>query len=194
MKRYLMCVFAILALCIPQWTAAAPIEYEISGFGSGRVGTSDFSNQAFDIHLIGDPNGQATYVDVTTAFIKIAAIGTTTLLASTGLGFSSTLNLVYFTEITPSNLYSTDLLDFNTSGLLNLNRPFSVQGSNVNAQQFIDIPSALGLVTFTAASSIQFSAASAPAAPAVVPVPAAVSLFASAIAAMAAMGRRRINK
>jgi len=165
---------------------AITLNYSISGNGNGSLGGTSFINTDFTINLLGDTalfNG--TSVDpLTSASVSIDGFGTTVLGIPTRLG--SVGNTVFFSRAGNSGL---DLFDFSLSQIVDLTQSFGpLIGTGVFAlNQFTDVGSSLGLLSFDSSSNVTFQAS----APSPVPVPAAAWLFGSALLGFFGFSRRK---
>lgn len=182
-------IIVILFVMISGVVKAASIEYAIKGIGSGELNGTSFTDSAFSIDLVGDTSQyDGVAVDpLSSASVTIDGLGTTVLNIATRIGFNSGNNAVFF-----SRSSGIDLFDFYTSAPVDLTTAFGpISGNNVFAiQQFNDVSSSLGLLSFFSASNVTFSAAL----PGVseVPVPAAAFLFGPAL--LGFLGLRRKTK
>ena len=138
---------------------AASEIYTITGTGSGSLNGTAFSNAAFTFTLTGDPTtlqtlGLITVIDpLTTATVTIGGLGPVTFGLDTRLGQNNVE--VFFSRASGGN----DLFDFMLSSGVNLASNFGpVTGTNVTAlNQFINVATSGGNLTFTQSSSVQFS-------------------------------------
>jgi hypothetical protein len=143
---------------------AAPTQYLITGTGSGSLGGSSFDNQAFSISMIGDPFANPMIIDpLGSAQVSITGLGTTSLSFSTRLGLNSGNGVVFFSRSGGGGL---DLFDFYVApgSLTNLVGPFGpLAGNSIFAlEQFQNVESSLGSLSFNSASNVAFQALAVP--------------------------------
>lgn len=185
-KKLFVLLFASLALAVPA-IAAPVLTYTISGIGSGSLNGSDFINADYVITMVGDAGTfDGDDVDpLLSASVTIAGFGTADLLIETRLGIYN--DVVYFSR---AGWNSADLFDFFLlGGPVDITQPFGpVVGSHVFAlNQFTDVDSSLGDLTFRTSSDVLFQAVGAQA----VPEPTSLALAAAALFGAAAVRRRR---
>jgi hypothetical protein len=157
MKRMLaLCASVALLPLATSQANAATIVYTISGTGSGSLNSVAFNNAAFTFTLTGDTaNISGGILDpLASATASIAGFSTTTLSIATRLGQNG--NVVFFSRSGPGGL---DLFDFNLAAPVNLATSFGpVTGTGVFAlNQFQNVASTGGPLTFDTSSSVQFS-------------------------------------
>lgn len=150
---------SLMVLCASAF--AAPLTYHIAGSGSGSLNGTSFSNSSFEFFLTGEATNYINSLSI--ASVTIAGLGSTTLFIPTRLGFcgSCSSGAVFF-----SRADGFDLFDFHIVPPTGWSfaAPFSpLSGSEVYAlNQFIDVPSSGGLLTFSSSSDVQFWAAPVP--------------------------------
>lgn len=179
-------IIFLMLLGFGSLSHAISLNYSIIGTGSGSLGGVSFSNTAFSIDLIGDTdlfNG-VSIDPLSSATVSISGFDTTTLNIATRLG--STPSVAFFSRA--SSAGSLDLFDFNLSGPVDLTQAFGpVVGTGVFAlNQFSNVASSLGLLTFLSSSDVSFQAVNV----STVPVPAAAWLFGSAVLGFFGMRRK----
>lgn len=177
MKNFIRMLMCLVLLGFGSLSQAAVLNYSITGSGSGSLDGVDFTNANFSINMIGDLSvGQALISS--SAFID--GLGITTLNIATRLGISG--STVFFSRTFNSNL---DLFNFSLTSPVDLSQEFGpLLGTNISAlNQFIDVESSLGLLTFNSSSDVLFQASA-------VPVPAAVWLFGSGLIGLIGMGKK----
>ena len=165
---------AVLVLIVSGLGLADPIIFTIQGFGTGSVDTTAFNNVAFTFAVTTDttsissftlPGGETGFQtpEVSGAGISIGGVGSGTFTDSEQMFALNTTKFAGIADFLGSPVpVSTDLLDgFNTSFLTyNLQSSIgplpltALQGLN----QFVDIPTSLGSVTFTLATGVFFTA------------------------------------
>jgi hypothetical protein len=185
------CLMALAAHC-----DANPVQFIFTGTGSGSASAAAFTNAPFTIHLfadtsgvtlVPDPNNVVFSVNGSSSTIDIASIGFGSILAGTRVFVNQASNAVGFSLAGPSGL---DLLDiqhptFGTYDLMTSFGPVTVSDSHPGAlEQFRDIASSLGPLSFTAARDITFTAV-------VVPEPSTIGLFAVGAVAFIIWRRHR---
>ena len=189
MKTKLLGVVAALALlcAFAEMVSKAQAEtviYDIVGSGSGSLNGISFTNDPFVFQLVGDPalavnplGTDYTFINpLTSAAVSIDGFATATFTISTALGIDpSNDNAIFFSRGGRSG--TTDLFDFylGTSGsTFDFNAPYGpVLGTNVYAlNQFIDVSTSGGPLTFSQSSDVLFSASTTP-------LPAALPLVAT---------------
>lgn len=133
--------------------------YTISGTGSGSLNGSAFSNAAFTFTLTGDPAtlqtlGLTTQIDpLISATAAIGGFSPVTFNLVTRLGEN---NVAVFFSRTGIDY---DLFDFLLGSPINLASSFGpVTGTNIFAlNQFTNVATSGGNLTFSQSSSVQFS-------------------------------------
>jgi hypothetical protein len=192
MLRRLSRQLLVLLVVVCTNAFAAPTEYLISGTGSGSLAGTAFDSQAFTITLIGDPGPNQKVIDpLNSARVSIAGLGTTTLSMATVLGYFD--GGIYNSEVV-SGIYLTrkaghqDFFDFllPASSLTSLAAPIGPMASlNVyGLEQFKNVDSSMGLLTFNASSNIVFQAVA-------VPEPENFALMIAGLAVLGALTRGR---
>ncbi|WP_426167566.1 PEPxxWA-CTERM sorting domain-containing protein [Sandarakinorhabdus sp. DWP1-3-1] len=172
--------------------AAAAIQtYTISGTGSGSLGGVGFDASPFVLTLVGDtaniaPIGPGTVaLDplVSASFVIGGSSGT--LSIATRLGTAGSGTIVFF-----SRSGGSDLFDFFLSGPVDIGAAFGpVTGTGVFAlNQFTDVATTAGALTFTSSSDVIFSGGLAGAA---VPEPASWAMLIAGFGLVGAAMRRR---
>lgn len=157
-----LCTAALLLLSGPVF--AAVLQYEINGVGSGSLNGVNFVDQAFSFTLVGDTaNLQTpsyTAIDpLDSARVTIEGVGTTEFGIATRLGLNG--SAVFFSRAGDGAL---DLLDFYINDTIDLTQAFGpIAGyAAFGLNQFVDVQTSLGLLTFNDAAAITFSAAPVP--------------------------------
>ncbi|WP_229256013.1 PEP-CTERM sorting domain-containing protein [Duganella fentianensis] len=169
---------------------ATPLKYEIKGTGSGSLGGTTFSNQAFDISFIGDAAGTPDLIDpLTSAQIAVSGLGTATLNIATRVGLAGT-TIVYFSHSESQG--GLDLFDFRVlTPISSLNSVFTVAGTDIFAlDQFKNISSTLGNVTLESSSDVVFSSSDVSA----VPEPETYALMLAGMGLIGVAARRKASK
>ena len=146
--------------------AAAEI-YTITGTGSGSLNGTAFSNSAFTFTLTGDPTtlqnlGLTTVIDpLTSATATIDGLSPVTFDLGTRLGQNGIE--IFFSRAG----IGFDLFDFMLASQVNLASNFGpVTGTNITSlNQFINVATSGGNLTFTQSSNVQFSGTIANTAP-----------------------------
>lgn len=188
-------VAALLALAFAPFLAPAPaaaarLTFFISGVGSGTIDDVAFDGR-FTFVLRGDSAnytsgfGLSKYEPLDSAALRIDGVGTAAFTEATRLGHNAREKAIYFGRLPgPGDPLGRDLFDFRVDDPVNLARPFAAMiGRDVFAlNQFVDVPTSLGLVDFETSSDVRFSA---------VPLPASAPLLLAALAGVAALGWRR---
>jgi len=190
---------AALTLLVSGFALGDPIIFTIQGTGSGTVDSTAFNNAVFTFSVATDtsmitsftfPDGENGFQTPAAAGadISIGGIGTGTFTDDEQIFVSNTLNTVGLTDI-QSGGSEMDLLDgtnaaFGTYDLQSSIGPLTI--SNIEAlDQFVDIATSLGSVTFTAASNVIFTASE-------VSVPEPVTSALAAAGLLLAAGIRRL--
>jgi hypothetical protein len=152
-----LCASVALVPLAASQAQAATIVYTISGTGSGSLNSVAFNNAAFTFTLTGDTTNIAGGVldPLTLAVASIAGFSPTTLTFATRLGQTAG-GVVYFSR---SGAGGLDLFDFNLGAPVNLATAFGpVTGTGVfGLNQFQNVASTGGPLTFDTSSSVQFS-------------------------------------
>jgi hypothetical protein len=172
---------AILLTCSSAF--AATTDYTISGVGSGSLNGTAFTDQNFLFSLVGDSSSGNPIDPLFSATVSIAGFGTTTLSIPTRLGLANS-SAVYFSR---SGMGGLDLFDFyvqNGSLVNGLVGPFSVTGTSIFAlNQFQNVGSSLGALTFNSSSNVTFTAA--------VPEPETYAMMMAGLGMLGFIARRR---
>jgi hypothetical protein len=163
---------AIAAVCAcaplpfaPTATQAATIHYTIAGTGSWLLDGVSVVDRAFSIALAGDTTtvtgrvGGQRLDPLTSATITIDGLGSTLLEIQTRIGSAGSAgNIIFFG--TSELVSGIDLFDFTLSTAQDLTRGFGPRsGIGVfGTNQFIDVESSLGLLSFVNSSDVRFSA------------------------------------
>ena len=161
-RNYLAPVLASACLLLGSSAFASPVEYQITGIGSGSIGGVAFNNQVFDIVMFGDTAASSNIIDpLASAQLVVAGFAPTAFSIPTRLGLANAGSVVFFSRAGNGGL---DLFDFNlTTAVPNLNGPFSVVGTGVFAlNQFVNVASSMGAINFNSSSDVMFSAAPVP--------------------------------
>ncbi|MBP7002964.1 hypothetical protein [Amaricoccus sp.] len=174
MFRTILVAAAVVVATVAS-AGAAPLAWRIAGTGAGTLDGADWSGRfAFTIH--GD---SANHVDefgvnvvspLDSVALRIAGVGTAVLQPVTSLGYNDHEGVVFLGRVG-----DTDLFNFDVDAPIDLARHFApVIGRHVYAlNQFLDVPTSLGALTFDTSSDVAFSA---------VPLPAAAPLLVVALA------------
>lgn len=145
--------------------------YEISGVGSGTVGNTVFNNTAFKFTLTRDTadlyaafhstpirfDRIGTFaLGIQSASIRFDGIGTATLGIQTYIGLNVESGNVYL-----AGIEGFDLFDFTVAPASLSTESFPpfgpITGTDIRAlDQFIDVPSNLGAITFRTSSDVTF--------------------------------------
>lgn len=190
LKKIAAIAATMTALVCTGSALAAPMKYDIKGTGSGSIGSYTFTNQSFDISFVGDAAANGRVIDpLDFATVTVAGFGTTTLAIPTRIGIAGT-TIIYFSR--SESIGGDDLFDFRlNSPLTNLNSYFSITGTSVFAlQQFVNVDSTLGGVTFNASSDVIFSSSDVTP----VPEPEGYALMLSGLALLGVVARRKAAK
>jgi hypothetical protein len=156
---------------LPPISEPIPRYYEISGVGSGSVGNTVFNNTAFKFTLT--PNFADEFItfqyfpirldrvgtiayEIQNALIQFEGIGTATLGIQTVIGLNARSGNVYLGKI-----WGADLFEFTVAPTsLFTQSPVlfgPVAGTDIRAlDQFVDVPSNLGAITFSTSSDVTF--------------------------------------
>jgi hypothetical protein len=179
---------AALPLIVSGLALADPIIFTIQGTGSGTVDSTAFNNVAFTFSVATDtslitsftlPGPQAGFETpaVAGADISIGGIGTGTFTDDEQIFVNNTVQTVGLTDISAAG-GEMDLLDGTNTAFFTYDLQSSIGPlamSDISAlNNFLDIPTSLGSVTFTLATGVLFTATEAP-----VPEPATLA-FATA--------------
>ena len=163
---------AALTLLVSGTALCDTIIFTIQGTGSGTVGSTAFNNAAFTFSVTTNtalitsftfPDGESGFETpaVSAAGITIGGFGSGTFTDEEQLFVSNTLNTVGLTDIA-SGGGSMDLLDGTNTALGTYNLESSIGpltlSDIVALNQFIDVATSLGSVTFTAATNVVFTA------------------------------------
>lgn len=153
-------------LVVSNSAFAAVTQYQISGTGSGSLNGVDFNNQAFTFTLVGNTdnlvsNSAYTAIDaLDSATLSIQGLGTTSFTLPTRLGIAQGGG----TFFSRAGDWGLDLFDFYTSldYKTALTSNFTTTGTGVFAlNQFKDVASSGGLVSFNSSSNVTFSSVAA---------------------------------
>jgi hypothetical protein len=189
----------VLALIACGLGFADPITFTIQGIGSGTVGATPFNNEAFSLSVttdtslitgFGTTGGETGFEtpEVAGAGISIAGVGAGIFTDAEQI-FDSNFAEAGITDFPAPPGVSNDLLDGTNVAFLTYNLqsdigPLSM--SDITAlNNFVDIPTSLGSVTFTIANAVFFTAAS----PLVAPEPGTLVLGAAGL--LLAVGIKR---
>jgi hypothetical protein len=161
-------VFAVAMVSITSQVSAAVVEFDITGQGTGTLDGVAWAG-TFDIEMIGDNStvtnsGAFSAIDpLASASVIITGVGTATLSDPTRLGLNSTNNAIFF-----GKSGSLDYFDFTLSPTDAAAFQFQagygpVNGTGVFAlNQFANVATSLGLLTFSGSSDVSFSSVPAP--------------------------------
>ena len=159
MKFALIATAAVAALSASA--NAGIVTYHITGFGSGSLAGSSFSSP-FDFTLIGNTlneqnGGFYVEIDPLVSATYTISLGTGSFLIPTRLGIAG--STVFFSR--SASIGGADLFDFNVTPPADFFSTFGpIPGGAVFAlEQFIDVSTSGGLLTFGSASGVQISAA-----------------------------------
>jgi hypothetical protein len=151
-----LCASVALVPLAASQAQAATIVYTISGTGSGSLNSVAFNNAAFTFTLTGDTTNIAGGIldPLASAVATISGFSPTTLSIATRLGQAG--NTIFFSR---SGAGGLDLFDFTLGAPINLATAFGpVTGTGVFAlNQFQNVASTGGPLTFDTSSSVQFS-------------------------------------
>ena len=186
--RLVVTIFSCLVLSVLS-ANTAPITFTFSGTGSGSASATTFTDSQFTIRLSADtanvvqvPDASYTIFSVAgcTSTIDIGGVGAGDFLSGTGVFVNQENNAVGLWRLSAEFPDLTiDLMDiyYPTFGGYDLRTslgPVTVNDSDPTAiGQFRDISTTLGLVSFTGAKDITFTAVA-------VPEPSLLGLFAGA--------------
>jgi hypothetical protein len=177
--------FILLGVC--SLAQAATLNYSISGTGSGSLGGTIFRDANFTINMLGDTSlFNGLDIDpLTSSSVTIGGLGTTTISEGTRLGING--SIIFF-----SRSSGFDLFDFGLAAPVDLTQTFgSVLGTGVFAlNQFNNVGSSLGLLSFSSSSNVLFQASNNVS---TVPVPAALWLFGSGLLGLLKTRRKSVN-
>jgi hypothetical protein len=189
---------ALLALALPLSAKAGVVEFDISGTGSGTLNNVPFTDDAFDIRLIGNnstvqttagPGFETSELDpLYNASVKLEGLGTSVLTEPTRFGAALTYPpgtaTMFFAR---AGGQQSDLFDFNVP--FNAAAAFQFQpgygpimATGVFALDQFSMETSNGLLTFAAASDVLFSSA---------PIPGTLPLMFSGLAAVLTLAWRR---
>jgi len=170
MKRLVLSavVFLIgghLALAVAQ---TSPITFVFTGVGTGTIGGMGFADAAFTITAVGDtstvheftggPPASTPTIDSITATISISGIGVATFTEATRVFNSQTVTVVGFNSPVHADLYNIGPdASLATYDLVTDFGPiFDATPSAVN--QFLNVSTSMGLLSFTSAQDGSFQA------------------------------------
>jgi hypothetical protein len=168
-------MFGMFAMCLCAMAEAASLRYTIDGTGSLTLGATDYTDVDFRFTLIGEPSGLGFAVlPLSSATLSLSGAVDALFLGPTRLGINSA-NVVFFARNEALDI--SDLFDFTVPVRVDLAQPFGpVTGVGVfGLNQFIEVPTSLGALTFLSSSDVQFAATA-------VPLPASLPLLAGAVA------------
>jgi hypothetical protein len=190
--KYLGIIFSSLVFSMAA--SAAAVVYQFDGVGTGLLNGQSFSGSAFSFEFTGDtdnvlyeglpgfPPSVGFYkVNVGNGLINIEGFSSTVFTEGVEV-FVNTGNAVGF-----KGVGSSDYLSLNDDILFGYQLDESIGpavGTCDHCNQFINISTGLGSLTFTDFQSVAFTAT-------VVPVPAAAWLFGSALLGLAGLKRRK---
>jgi hypothetical protein len=194
---------AALSLLIAlAWSApalAAPIKYEFWGTATGEIGATSFFQRAVYFEIYGDTdyastfggvntNGYINYIQPGSAAVTIDGIGTASLQAFMRV-LANPNDYCQCLALKPGGSTQGDLFDlFQTP--FNLSNPYDLTSSTglitgtVRVFSTTTVNTSLGALRFNSAYDGSFKAT-------VVPLPATVGLFGTALSALATVRRRR---
>lgn len=180
-------LLSFILLGVGSLAQAAMLNYSISGTGSGSLGGTNFRDANFTINMLGDTslfNGLDINPLISSS-VSIGGLGTTTISEGTRLG-------IFGSGIFFSRSSGLDLFDFYLAAPVDLTQTFgSVLGTGVFAlNQFNNVGSSLGLLSFSSSSNVLFQASNNVS---TVPVPAAVWLFGSGLLGLLKTRRKSVN-
>lgn len=193
MRKMLALLAAVSLSSIAVSANATTAIYTINGIGSGSFGSSAFNDATFTLTLTGDTSSLLNNIlPLSVSTISITGLGSATLNLATRLGFSTSNSAVFFSRAGGSG---NDLFDFYVASPINLAASFGpVAGNNVFAlNQFQNISTTGGNLSFSSASRVQF-AGQIGAASGAVPEPATWAMMLVGFGAVGyAMRRQRKN-
>jgi hypothetical protein len=154
----------VLVLIVSGLGFADPIIFTIQGDGAGTVGSTAFNDAAFTFTVTTDTSlvtnftlgdGQTGFEApfVSGAGISIGGIGSGTFTDTESIYDNNTLHYVGITDA-----YN---VSFQTYDLQSSIGPLPLDAETIELQ-FLNIPTSLGSVTFTAATSVLFTATTVP--------------------------------
>ena len=188
---------ATAALAMAGAAQSATIAYTISGSGSGSLGGVAFTDTAFDILLLGDPDnvwdfglGASAITPLQSATVRIDGFTDAGLTEATRLGVSRLVDIFFFSRDDGFG-GGVDLFDFRVTNAqetaFDYAAPYGpVPGFDIFVAQFHDVGTSQGSLTFQTASDVLFSAAA-------VPEPGAWALMIVGFGGVGAVVRRRRN-
>ena len=157
--------FLAFSLLGSSQAVASTAVYTITGTGSGSLNGISFTDSAFTFTLTGDTANlsSGTIDPLNSALVTIAGLGSTTIGIQTELGTTPDGSVTFLSR-SGSDL---DLFDFFNSSTVDLGVSFGpITGTNIFAlNQFQNVASSAGSLTFNTSSSVQFSGVVGAAAP-----------------------------
>lgn len=176
-RAFVVAAAAVFVTAFAMPASAAPLTWRISGTGAGVLDGQAFDGR-FTFILKGDTAnhtegfGLSVVDPLDEAKVRIAGLGTATFELATRLGYNDRESGVFFSRSGGSN---NDLFDFRVDAPVDLTRAFGpIIGRDVfGLNQFVQVPTSLGLLDFDRSSDVKFSA---------VPLPAAAPLLVVALA------------
>ena len=189
--RVLISTIMMAAACLMVsvlTVTAAPLEYTITGTGSGIFDHRRFADLAYTITLEADSrtyaplDGGFVLDPLTSASIALQGLGTFTFTRATRLGVG-TVGGIYFSRSGGMSVHIEDfldMLDFNPPQPVDLLTAFGPVTSTAvyDLYQFVDVPTSGGALTLSSSSNVAFTSLLAVAP---VPLPRAAPLFGSAV-------------
>jgi hypothetical protein len=162
----------VLVLIVSGLGFADPIIFTIQGDGAGTVGSTAFNDAAFTFTVTTDTSlvtnftlgdGQTGFEApfVSGAGISIGGIGSGTFTDTESIYDNNTLHSVGITDAVYADLLDGHNASFQTYDLQSSIGPLPLDADTI-ALQFLNIPTSLGSVTFTAATSVLFTATTVP--------------------------------
>ncbi len=159
----------VLGLILSWLGLADPIVFSIQGVGTGTVDTTAFNDVAFTFSVTTDTtlittfayaDGEAGFQtpEVSGAGITIGGVGSGTFTDAEDIFVSNTTTYAGITDAGTEDLLDGFNTSFSTYDLQSSIGPLPMTSLEA-LNQFVDIPTSLGSVSFTTATGVLFTAA-----------------------------------